>query len=382
MHNVADNQTKHVIQLQSLRGVAALVVLLAHCAFYYDYSPDVRRIVEIVANPHAAVVLFFVLSGFVLTLSLRNKILTRAVLTEFYLRRLFRLYPALWLACLIAAAYLVWFQGVAQPGWVSEWWPRTHRENGLRILDLIKGMLALGVELPIPIWTLFIELVASALMPLIAYLLLRRWKLFALATAASIAFAVTLGPRTPMHVVSYLPAFFFGAALFRIEPMVRTIFSTDAKVLAISSIGAVILWFGRNAGGWTFTEAYHSPYATLVEAFGAAVLILAIYTRPAAFQSLMHRTVAKLGDISYSLYILHLPIIGLVAAIGGEVLGLAVFTSGPLVGTIALGTVTLAVSVAMSVFSYHALELPGIRAGKAAYGALAHVLPFPSMLGK
>lgn len=63
----------HAVELQSIRGLAALVVVVHHCTFYFRYDPSVKYGFEVALNAHAAVVSFFVLSGFVLTRSWGKK---------------------------------------------------------------------------------------------------------------------------------------------------------------------------------------------------------------------------------------------------------------------------------------------------------------------
>jgi len=63
----------HVPELQSIRGLAALAVLLHHCSFLFVTSSTFHFFAEALFNAHAAVVIFFVLSGYVLVRSLHTK---------------------------------------------------------------------------------------------------------------------------------------------------------------------------------------------------------------------------------------------------------------------------------------------------------------------
>src|SRR5580692_8997786 len=66
--------TQHVVELQSIRGIAALVVCVGHATSVYDVSHASAgtqvaiAVVSPLLNGHAAVILFFVLSGYVLNL--------------------------------------------------------------------------------------------------------------------------------------------------------------------------------------------------------------------------------------------------------------------------------------------------------------------------
>jgi len=101
--------------LDGLRGIAALAVIFYHAILHHevlvgtvlvqpiqDFASSrnvITKILLMIFNGHSAVMLFFVLSGFVLTLSLdRMKGTASDVLTRFVVRRAFRLYPALFVA--------------------------------------------------------------------------------------------------------------------------------------------------------------------------------------------------------------------------------------------------------------------------------------------
>ena len=60
------DQQGHIVELQSLRGIAACAVMIGHALVYYE-TPDWFRDIALLANGRAAVVIFFVLSGYVLT---------------------------------------------------------------------------------------------------------------------------------------------------------------------------------------------------------------------------------------------------------------------------------------------------------------------------
>ena len=102
---------RFIAELQSLRGLAALTVMIHHCSFYYIYAPGPKKWAEVLFNAHAAVVVFYVLSGFVLYESLKASTITANAALRFYVRRLFRIYPALWLACALGVTYVALFQG-------------------------------------------------------------------------------------------------------------------------------------------------------------------------------------------------------------------------------------------------------------------------------
>ncbi len=112
-------------RLESLRGVAALMVAIGHSFLVLEMSGPLWRLVKasfIVFNGRAAVTLFFVMSGYVLGLSLKRsrEPFWRGTLT-FMFRRFFRIYPALIVTTLVF--YLFLHLGWTEPAlsWGSNW---------------------------------------------------------------------------------------------------------------------------------------------------------------------------------------------------------------------------------------------------------------------
>ena len=68
-----------IIELQSLRGIAALTVAIGHALTYYYATSSYG---SMVLNGRGAVVVFFVLSGYVLTRSLRPTLCPVLLRTE------------------------------------------------------------------------------------------------------------------------------------------------------------------------------------------------------------------------------------------------------------------------------------------------------------
>jgi len=82
-------------ELDGLRGAAILCVIIGHFLQFHSGSIEIRGIARSVAQ--TGVLLFFVLSGFLITgvLSRERSILGKVHLKDFYIRRVLRLAPAL-----------------------------------------------------------------------------------------------------------------------------------------------------------------------------------------------------------------------------------------------------------------------------------------------
>jgi peptidoglycan/LPS O-acetylase OafA/YrhL len=101
-----ENQTKNLrlTYLDSVRGIAALMVLFGHFINWKYDTHSTVKIASIFINANDAVSFFFVLSGMVLAypyLQLDKKL----DIGKFYVARAFRIFPAFWVALLLNALY-------------------------------------------------------------------------------------------------------------------------------------------------------------------------------------------------------------------------------------------------------------------------------------
>jgi len=113
--------------LESLRGLAALSVVAVHCtvafALVNQSTAPVRLFLDL-ATGRNAVVLFFVLSGFVLSESLAHELLASPILT-FITKRLFRMLPLAYAGLILSATYLHFFHDSARlSSYAAPWFLR------------------------------------------------------------------------------------------------------------------------------------------------------------------------------------------------------------------------------------------------------------------
>ena len=88
----------HLKGLDTYRGIAALIVLISHIELFknkFGFKSHIENSFFKYTGGHTAVILFFVLSGFLITLLLLNEKGTyqKISLRNFYLRRIFRVWP-------------------------------------------------------------------------------------------------------------------------------------------------------------------------------------------------------------------------------------------------------------------------------------------------
>ena len=156
--------------LDSLRGLAAISVVLSHFIFayridleskYINYSPF-----HFFYDGFSAVTFFFILSGYVLTLSLKNQ--SEISIGIFYIKRFFRIMPMYLLTLIISyLCYNYYSVIITEPlssSWINSFW-----DKPLSIVNMLKQLYFVrpmnDVELVPQNWSLKIEMMFSFLMP-------------------------------------------------------------------------------------------------------------------------------------------------------------------------------------------------------------------------
>jgi peptidoglycan/LPS O-acetylase OafA/YrhL len=289
--------------LDGLRGLAALTVALNHYFALFlpalcgpgAKAPEVRAVpLALLTQANFAVYIFFVLSGFVLSRSVESRKFTLpARLAARYLRLtapmlasllfawgLFHLFPtARWeLGRLIPNGWVVQMSFVQMPG------------LGRVFRDGIYGVYLGGFSrLDGVVWTMRSELLGSILIYLLYRFCPPGRRLAALALLAAI------GCWMPA-----LLAFGLGGILREAQREQR---------LGAGSWSWLALAGGLVLGAGPALHPIRAQRENLLEAAGAALLLLSVLTLPRAGRVLAAATPRFLGRISFAFYLLHLPLL-------------------------------------------------------------------------
>lgn len=293
-------------ELDGLRGIAAFIVFLSHAVgllavtkfvYFYKNSPA-----QIISDGAAAVDIFFVLSGFVLSLPFidKNKDLNYI---QFVTKRIFRLYPTYW-ACIILTVLLKDYYNPIAMQSLSEWakhlWTNTIKEEDIiRHMPLIAKMDSHAIN-PV-VWTLAVEMKMSLILPLFIFWL-KKWnnplsQVLLFLSSVSLSFL--------SEKFTFLPLFVIGLVLSKhwrkFEIIKQINFSKTCALFILS-----ILLIGNR---FTFSQDCSSHTQSLIASFGVAIFIpLAIWAE-GLNKLLKHPSIDFLGKISYSFYLYHLPIL-------------------------------------------------------------------------
>jgi len=352
-------------RLESIRGVAALMVALFHALAMVrmdEWLPlKIRAVLQFGGNGNAGVAIFFVLSGYVLAASLdasgagQPRRFTADTLT-FAVRRTFRIWPAM-AACL--AACFLWLRFVFEPAtsaaasddYGSYW------RHGATWTDLLRDTVFLQSYLNPVTWTLQVEMLAALLfVPL--WWISRRSRIALLGLTAAWAVWFVWTPHPPRA------AFLFMMLLgLLVAPAARVVARhlgrrTIPTALALSFVG---LWMAtqyprETAAGTWFVQSLCA---------GAIVTLLVASDGRAAFGWLDHRTARFMGRISYSFYLWHFPIVYVLVTLGFATIDATRWLEWPNAMAGLLFVVSTLVTIPIAWASYRAIELPLIRAAKA-----------------
>jgi len=303
--NAPQPQTGFLPELESLRGLAALAVVVEHTLMYADgplfgwlkNHPEPGHhmiwLLHVLFNGRAAVVLFFVISGFVLARqmeSLQGSFLRRHL--AYLLRRVFRIVPVMWVAILFAWGF----------AWV--WRPELAREPWL----LPKTLLLQDFRLDTPLWSLKAELMCSFAFPLL-FALRERNRWLGVALLAPLAAALFLPHEWQgVDTLRYL-------VFFQIGILVGTHGAATVQAIAPGWRGAAFAaaWLVLELSSqlWPFSRelfTFHEDRAWLMLDIPAAYLLLSLvaHGQLRAVRAVLLSPLARFfGKISFSLYLLH-----------------------------------------------------------------------------
>jgi peptidoglycan/LPS O-acetylase OafA/YrhL len=291
-----------------LRGVAPLIVLWAHLGGWWLYvagrtSGLQTGWTDLVCRPfhlyqdggHLGVLLFFLVSGFVIThVSLREN------RGEFLVRRVFRLMPTLIVAvaCLPPLAWACAKLDLPAPMGTES----TSYFSGILLLNYFTG----GPQVLTVLWTLFIEVLFYALtFGLIAFSKRRpiaaTWLMLAVPHLLNVAAIALSSLRMAMWGVMYLPFLLIGRCIY-LGWSHKEDFH-QALLVGLVSYGSFLLIYENISPGRLFLPG-GGPAISHLYAVGIFLALCASGLRK------IPAVLSFAAEISYSLYLLHAPLGG------------------------------------------------------------------------
>lgn len=348
--------------LDGLRGLAAVVVLVHHALLgipalaepYMTGRPAENAVAAAVLytplhvfwEGRAAVFVFFILSGIVLTLPVM-KAGRDFSWRSYYPQRLVRLYLPVWAAVVLAIAWVV---AIPRDGDIASAWLQARAWSpGIRPILGDVTLVAGNGDTISPLWSLQWEILFSLLLPvfvLIAVRCARYWWAVVVASLLLIAGSGWVGGPA----LTYLPMFLIGSAMATALPRLiesgkRLAAPAGWAFTLFASVALVTPWIAHGAIGTSRTF----PPMIAVSVLGATVAVyLAIAFEPIR-TALETRALQWFGLIAFSLYLVHEPVlISAAYLLGDDLLPVALVLGG-------------VVSIALAYVFYRLVEKPSQR---------------------
>jgi peptidoglycan/LPS O-acetylase OafA/YrhL len=343
--------------LDALRGVAAMMVVIAHTtiAGLYNVEPLWGYLkwtpLRLLWSGHQAVVLFFVLSGFALVRMWQAIRSNRY--DAYFVARVTRLFPPYICSVLLAlvvynlvAGFIEWDKGwmnIPKPSFIYS-----------SILDhvLMVGWFNTS-EINPPIWSIIHEMRISLVFPLI-YMLVSRFSWRAVAgfylMSAVIGWAllgnVPLSPiQTHFLLTLHYSSFFALGAVIALhqKSLCRFFTKIEGRRRSALWVTAAMVYAYSFDNSWSIGSR---AFGDMVTGVGAAVIVCLALSDTS---TLLVRCGSYLGKISYSLYLNHV-----------LVLNLSVLFFYQAYGSLMVWAVTIVGALILSALMYKFIEVPSI----------------------
>jgi len=361
------------IELDSVRGLAAVTVILHHFFLIFPamildtLNNSKYNLVNIVKySPlhifwagHEAVIMFFLLSGFVLSLPFYNG--SELKYSKYIVKRITRIYIPYLASVIIAVLCIVLFSRGNIFG-LSSWFNATWNKSidwhlFVEHLFLINHF-SNGQFNPV-YWSLVHEMRISLVFPLIMFFIIR-WKwMYSLGVSFLISFIGFLvsykvnNTTDYFATLQYILIFVVGALLAKHRIEIMNYFKSLANKLKVTLIVFSIFlytfgWWGHILG--PLYNAFSVDFAIMI---GAAIFLIFSLTSGVISNFLKTRPVNYLGKISYSLYLYHcIVLFSLIHILYNSVN----------IGVILLFSIILTLLV--SSLAYYLIEIPSIKLGR------------------
>lgn len=300
--NVRPQRAGRLRYLDSLRGLAALLVVWLHVAqTYHGIGGEapvggqwLYRIAQDLDVGRIGVVVFFLISGFVVPFSFRDD--RQGPISDFFIRRAFRIFPAYWLSVPFGAWATYWL-------WQRPFGPEDFLVNLSLLQDVLGFRPAQGVY-----WTLFVEWVFYAL----CALLFARASLHKPARIGWLAAILLLGHSTGGLAIwlgapldKFLVFLMLHIAVMLCGTFLRLVLLHEGASVSRSErwwlAGLLSYLLVVLPAGTTWALGFFNNYLT-------TALGLALFLAGTTFLRVENRLGDALGAISYPVYLFHLAV--------------------------------------------------------------------------
>ena len=377
-------EARHMPELDGIRGIAILAVMLSHAGPMIIWGGITSKILVSVMMPGwSGVELFFALSGFLITGILLRTKMALNYFSSFYARRVLRIFPVYYLTLsvvLVLAAHNAWWNSMIPAlghtrlsyyFYLQNWpafWAHGHELRA----NVIGHFWSLAVEEQFYlVWPLVVLLLPERLLLRICIVLL------SLALPFRILFFHKIGGdygfiHLTITRIDGLLVGAIGAILTHRMGKIPLWVVYSALSLGGAIIGYIALFHHHElVATYRYMEtAGFTGFALL----SGGLIGLSQYPRPRLLRVLRARWLTKIGKYSYGIYVFHIPIYAVVERLARTVFGVVL----PLRLTLALPMIVLlmALSFLVAKISYDHFE-SGILGLKVYFKPRYHVSDIP-----
>jgi len=301
-------------QLDSLRGFAALTVFTGHVIGAIVSQAILTKIestpISALFNGYAAVMFFFVLSGFVLSLPFISNERPLS-LTAFYTKRFFRIYPAFLTTMILSIVLKEWVYNEHTMAnsvlWFKQYWAwhwdQVNLKDALRALLLIDPGFN-GRLIDPPVWSLVVEVKMSIILPFFILIVSRCGAL------VNVGLFLLISYLAYRHTGLQISVFFLGVVLAKYQYRLKnTIKALPTPVLVMVMLFSLLLYNTGLEFLSLHLKSFYVIFSNYLPAIGSCMIIIMLLTSKRLSSFFERKVFAFFGAISYSFYLMHFPIL-------------------------------------------------------------------------
>ncbi|WP_277679217.1 acyltransferase family protein [Gracilibacillus dipsosauri] len=332
-------KNKRIESLDSLRGISAMIVIVFHCLISFNifYNANYNGVYDnvfiqwftesplnILWAGNEAVLLFFILSGFVLTFPFQKGSYNNY--WEFATKRFFRIYVPYIIIMFSSVLIMYMFMGMNTVNGLSSAY-ETRWDHGITLKSVISFIFMIGYDTANVngvVWSLYHEMRISLIFPFLMFFLMKYKWIKSVPAALFLNLILTgflyfVSSNAPIEIMGtlskiaaetfyYLTYFIFGAGLALKREVVTNYFRKISWKIKF------VLWlmsFSLIANKWMFTliEFENSFIQEIVSGLGILLLFSLVLSSKSADKALTIEPLKFLGEISYSIYLVHIPVL-------------------------------------------------------------------------
>ena len=363
MVSISNKPGERFIFFDALRGLAIIWIAVFHMTFQ-AFSDQPTLNIPILITPYileagyGGVLLFFIISAFLLCHMMTIRQAEQKTLLSFYIRRFFRIAPLFYTLLIYQVLYNAVLLGKHHSIFEIA-------VNILFIFNIIPGMNQGIVSAG---WFIGVIMLFYLFFPLFHKYFNDTWKtatfiIWSILISYVFSIALNIFPATPNPFFSYiyyrmsflhnLPLFAFGMFSFYLlrMPFMQKL---NIKVVGIFLVGAALLSYVYFLNGMlNILDPYY------IRGIILTALVVGLALNP--LKIVVNKITTFLGKISYSMYLCHTPLIVLLNPLYQHIYILQI----PLLLKFLLcAGVTITLLIGVSFITYRFIEKPGIRLGK------------------